>query len=243
MDEKVGKNNKHDAGIDKTESGGDVNSKKTGENAESLHSGSSWSSLYDYKYKKMNKANKKKGIDGDLPEKRSHTIGEGFSLFPIHTWLFIIYIITVIILAVFGTLLLINGNFANTGYFTFQAIVNNPWPKLEVEDEDHHAMALEFLQLTCWICGFFFWLFALYLVYVIYVYNSLLWAARPWDRQVWNGIRFDANSILGEYPNGVLVYGKVRHESKDKQFNRMNKKQQDEMAKYKRPMVEPVNHA
>ena len=181
--------------------------------------------------------------DGDLPEKRTHNIGKGFSLFPIHTWIFIIYIITVIILAVFGTLLLINGNFANTGYFTFQAIVNNPWPKLEVEDEDHHAMALEFLQLTCWICGFFFWLFALYLVYVIYVYNSLLWAARPWDRQVWNGIRFEANSILGEYPNGVLVHGKVRHESKDKQFNRMNKKQQDEMAKYKRPMVEPVNHA
>ena len=63
----------------------------------------------------------------------------------------------------------------------------------------------------------------------------MLWAARPWDRQVWNGGRVAANQ--------VMVQGKVRDETEDKQLNRMNKKQQEEMAKYKRPMVEPVNHA
>jgi len=225
MDEKTVKN-KNVEGIDKTDSG--VKSMKSDNT-----SISSWSKLYEYKKAAAasTKVQQKKSAD-DLPEKRSHTIGEGFSLFPIHTWLFFIYIITAIILAVFGTLLLINGNFANTGYFAFQAIINNPWPKLQVEDEDHHAMALELLQLTCWICGFFFWLFALYLVYVIYVYNSLLWAARPWDRQVWNGVRVAANQ--------VMVQGKVRDETEDKQLNRMNRKQQEEMAKYKRPMVEPV---
>ena len=170
----------------------------------------------------------------DLPEKRKHTVGEGCSLFPIHTWLFFLYIILAIILAIFGTLLIINGNWANTGYFSFHAIINWPWPKVEVEDQDYHAMALELLQLTCWICGFFFWLFALYLVYVVYVYYNLLWVARPWDSQVWNGVRVAANE--------VLVQGKMRDESQGKQFNRMNKKQQNEMKKYKRSLVEPTKY-
>merc|ERR1719430_947095 len=188
---------------------------------------SSWSKLYEYKKAAAasTKAQQKKSAD-DLPEKRSHSIGEGFSLFPIHTWLFFIYIITAIILAVFGTLLLINGNFANTGYFTFQAIINHPWPNLQVEDEDHHAMALELLQLSCWICGFFFWLFAIYLIYVIYVYFSLLWVVRPWHRQDWNEVRVAANHVLAAH---------------DKRFDRMNKKQQEEMSKYKRPQVKPVD--
>ena len=53
----------------------------------------------------------------DLPEKRKHTVGEGCSLFPIHTWLFFLYIILAIILAVFGTLLIINGNWTNIHTF------------------------------------------------------------------------------------------------------------------------------
>ena len=173
--------------------------------------------------------------DKELPEKRSHKIGEGCSLFPIHTWLFFLYIILAIVLAVFGTLLIINGNWANTGYFSFHAIINWPWPKVEVEDQDYHAMALEFLQLSCWICGFFFWLFAIYLVYVVYVYYNLLWVAMPWDRQVWNGVRVVANE--------VLVQGKVRDETHVDQFDRMNKKQQQEMKKFKRILIDPTKFA
>ena len=168
----------------------------------------------------------------DLPEKKNHTVGEGCSLFPINTWLFFLYIITAIILAVFGTLLLINGSWANTGYFSFQAIINHPWPKLEVEDQNYHAMALELLQLTCWICGFFFWLFALYLFYVIYVYYTLLWVARPWARKDWTGARMAADQ--------VLVKVEVRDQTQEKQFGRMNKDQQEEMMKFKRAFVEPV---
>ena len=93
----------------------------------------------------------------NLPEKNSHKIGEGCSLFSIQTWLYFLYIFLSIVLAVFGTLL---------------TIINWPWPKVEVEDQDYHAMALEFLQITCWICGFLFWLFALFLVYVVYVYHK-----------------------------------------------------------------------
>ena len=166
---------------------------------------------------------KKVANEEDLPVKKKHTTGEGCSLFPIYTWLFYVYIVTAITLAIF---LIINGSWANTGYFSFQAIINQPWPNLQVEDEDHHAMALEFLQLSCWICGFFFWLFAIYLIYVIYVYFTLLWVVRPWDRQDWNEVRVAANHVLAAY---------------DKRFDRMNKKQQEEMSKYKRPQVKPVD--
>jgi hypothetical protein len=193
-----------------------------------------------YGTKGMEKQAESEGVeekvaDEDLPEKRSHKIGEGCSLFPIHTWLFFLYIILAIVLAVFGTLLIINGNWANTGYFSFHAIINWPWPKVEVEDQDYHAMALEFLQLTCWICGFFFWLFAIYLVYVVYVYYNLLWVAMPWDRQVRNGVRVAANQ--------VLVQGKVRDETQGDQFNRMKKNQQQEMKKYKRNLIDPTKFA
>ena len=54
----------------------------------------------------------------DLPEKRSHKIGEGCSLFPIHTWLYFLYIMLSIVLAVFGTLLLLCGSWTNTGKFS-----------------------------------------------------------------------------------------------------------------------------
>ena len=168
----------------------------------------------------------------DLPEKRRHKFGEGCSLFPIHTWLYFIYIVLIVVLAVFGTLLLICGSWANTGYFAFHAIINWPWPKVEVESQDFHAMALEFLQLSCWICGFFFWLFAIYLVYVVYVYHLILWPTKPWDRQVWNAVRVAADQ--------VLVRSMVRDETVDKQFNRMNQKQQEETKKYKRILMEPT---
>ena len=100
---------------------------------------------------------------------------------------------------------------------------------VEVKDHDYHAMALEFLQLTCWISGFFFWLLALYFVYV---YHNLIWVSRPWDRQTWNQVR--------EAADQVLVQDKVREETVQDQFDRMNQKQQEEMKMYKRTLTEPA---
>ena len=171
----------------------------------------------------------------DLPENRRHKIADGCSLFPVHTWLYFIYIFLSIVLAVFGTLLLICGSWANTGYFSFHAILNYPWPKVEVENQDFHAMALEFLQLSCWICGFFFWLLAIYLAYVVYIYHFLLWSVKPWDRKDWNGVRVAADQVLGK--------SKVRDETMDEQFNRMNQKQQEEMKKYKMILMEPTKYS
>ena len=38
----------------------------------------------------------------------------------------------------------------------------------------------------------------------------------------------------------MLVQGKVREETVQDQFNRMNQKQQEEMKKYKRTLMEPA---
>ena len=159
---------------------------------------------------------------------------QGCSLFPIHMSLYFLYIFLSIVLAVFGTLLLLLcGSWTNTGKFSFESIINVPFPKVEVDDHDYHdyhAMALEFLQLTCWISGFFFWLFALYFVYM---YHNLFWVSRPWDRQTWNRrVRVAADQ--------VLVQDKVREETVQDQFDRMNQKQQEEMKTYKRTLAEPA---
>ena len=141
--------------------------------------------------------------DPNLPEKKQHNLGRSCSLFPIHMWLYHLYIVLVLLLPVFGTLLILCGNWVNTGYFSLHALLRWPWPKLNVEDPSYQAVVLQLLQvsgsfyfillisaptflllllltillqLTCWIAGFFFWLFTFYLIYVIRVYTQLLWS-------------------------------------------------------------------
>jgi len=167
--------------------------------------------------------------DSNLPEKTKHPLGTSCKLFPLHVWLYFLYIVLAILLPIFGTLLIICGNWSNTGYFSLFAILNYPWPKLKLEDPNYTATSLELLQLACWISGFFFWLFALYLVYAIVVYHKLLWARRPWDRQAWGGVRKAADD--------VLCRGEVRDEDMMEQFERMDKEQQEEMVRYKRPLM------
>ena len=66
------------------------------------------------------------------------------------------------------------------------------------------------------------------------MYQNLLWGTKPWGRQVWNGARVAADQ--------VLVQGKVRDESVAGQFDRMNQKQEEEMKKYKRILIEPTKY-
>merc|ERR1711936_184417 len=166
--------------------------------------------------------------DSNLPEKTRHPFDTSLKLFPLHAWLYILYIVLAILLPIFGTLLILCGNYTNTGYFSLFAILNYPWPKLKLEDPNATATSLELLQLACWISGFFFWLFALYLVYAILVYHKLLWARRPWDREAWGGVRKAADDVLHK--------GKVRDEDEMEQFERLDKAQ-EEMVKYKRPLI------
>ena len=84
--------------------------------------------------------------DSKLPEKTRHPLDTSLKLFPLHTWLYILYIVLAILLPIFGTLLILCGNYTNTGYFSLFAILNYPWPKLKLEDPNATATSLELLQ-------------------------------------------------------------------------------------------------
>ena len=86
--------------------------------------------------------------DSDLPEKTRHPLGTSCKLFPLHAWLYFLYIVLAILLPIFGTLLIICGNWSNTGYFSLFAILNYPWPKLKLEDPNYTATSLELLQVS-----------------------------------------------------------------------------------------------
>merc|ERR1712055_477106 len=55
--------------------------------------------------------------DSNLPDKTRHPLGTSCKLFPLHAWLYFLYILLAILLPIFGTLLIICGNWSNTGYF------------------------------------------------------------------------------------------------------------------------------
>ena len=84
--------------------------------------------------------------DTKLPEKTRHPLDTSLKLFPLHTWLYILYIVLAILLPIFGTLLILCGNYTNTGYFSLFAILNYPFPGLKVEDPNYTASSLEVLQ-------------------------------------------------------------------------------------------------
>ena len=78
------------------------------------------------------------------------------------------------------------------------------WKVRQVHKTEYHAIAVKFPQLT--VSLVFFCMLALYLAYVTYVNFFLLWVDRPWDRNVWNGVRVAAIE--------VLVQGKVRDKTR-----------------------------
>ena len=96
----------------------------------------------------MSQTNQLEKGGSNLPEKTKHPLGTSCKLFPLHAWLYFLYIVLAILLPIFGTLLIICGNWSNTGYFSLFAILNYPWPKLKLEDPNYTAISLELLQVS-----------------------------------------------------------------------------------------------
>ena len=96
----------------------------------------------------MSQTNQLEKGGSDLPEKTKHPVGTSCELFPLHAWLYFLYIALAILLPIFGTLLIICGNWSSTGYFSLFAILNYPWPKLKLEDPNYTATSLELLQVS-----------------------------------------------------------------------------------------------
>ena len=88
----------------------------------------------------------------DLKYKKAHTFSDAGRFFPLHRNLFIMNIFFFIVLIVCGVLLILCGNYGNTGYFSFMSLTNK-YPGVAVADEVTTALTLEFLQLSCWIGG------------------------------------------------------------------------------------------
>ena len=72
-------------------------------------------------------------------------------------------------------------------------------------------------------------------------------ARKPWDRQAWGGVRKAADDVLRkgkvttmttlESTGSREILHQVRDEDEVEQFERLDKKQQEEMVKYKRPII------
>ena len=83
------------------------------------------------------------GFDGHSGRSRLDTpLGTSCKLFPLHTLIYSLYIVLAILLPIFGTLLIICGNWSNTVYFSLFAILDYPWPKLKLEDPNYTAISL-----------------------------------------------------------------------------------------------------
>ena len=93
--------------------------------------------------------------DSNLPEKSKHLLVTSCKLFPLVVWLYFLYIVLAILpailLPIFGTLLIICGNWSILGYFSLSAILNYPWPKLKLEGLNYTATNLELLQVSMFI--------------------------------------------------------------------------------------------
>ena len=225
--------------------------------------------------------------DTKLPEKARHPLDTSFKLFPLHTWLYILYIVLAILLPIFGTLLIICGNYTNTGYFSLFAILNYPWPKLKLEDPNATATSLELVQVgTIFVFPQFFasnersfsarlldiWFLLLVLRPLPCLRHRGLPQAALVNRhhhphpprhldcqgketlgprglgRCEEGCRrrppqgkgdHDDNSIVNWFKRREVeqVLHQVRDEDEVEQFERLDKKQQEEMVKYKRPII------
>ena len=121
-----------------------------------------------------------------------------------------------------GVLLLVSGNWLNTGEFGMEAIASKPWPDKEVEEFNEQQNILHSCALIGWILGFFILLNFLYNVWTFVALGSLIFDKLPWARERWNQARVAADESLK----------KVREESLAEQFHRLNKAQMESMAKH-----------
>lgn len=162
--------------------------------------------------------------ESNKKDKYCHSSGDACSYFPIFYIGYILRIVGGYISFGLGICLLISGSWANSALFALWGITQGSWPKIQVEDPNFHAFALEFATYVGWICGFFLLFLAFYMLWTAFVLHGLFFAKWPWTREEWTNVRTVAND--------QLVVGGVRDESLADQFGRMNEKQQDDMSRF-----------
>ena len=160
-------------------------------------------------------------------EKYKHTSSEGRNLFPRFYCNYIWRIVIGIFGLLTGTMSLVIGSWADSGYESLLAISSAPFPNIKVEDMEYTTNVVQLMKYTGWIVGVTFILLAIYSFWTALVLRSLMFVPRPWSKNTWSDLRKAADDIL--------IHNKVRSEPLTAQFLRLNKDQQENILKYKIP--------
>ena len=121
-----------------------------------------------------------------------------------------------------AVLLLVSGNWLNSGEFGMEAVHSKPWPNKVVEQHEEQQNILHSGALIGWILGFFFLLNFIYNVWTSFALWTLIFDKFPWARERWNQARVATDKFMK----------KVREESLVDQYHRMTKAQMESMAKH-----------
>ena len=166
-------------------------------------------------------------------EKYKHTSSEGRNLFTRFYCNYIWRIVIGILGLLTGTMSLVIGSWADSGYESLLAIsyyypiIIPIFPNITVEDMEYTTNVVQLMKYTGWIVGVTFILLAIYSFWTALVLRSLMFVPRPWSKNTWSDLRKAADDIL--------IHNKVRSEPLTAQFLRLNKDQQENMLKYKIP--------
>ena len=176
-----------------------------------------------------NVADDRNGADdknGAVTEKYRHSHYDARNYFPLFYLNFWFRIVGGLLAFMLGICLLVAGSWADSGYAAYLIIQATPFPNVEIEDANYHAMTLVLAAYVGWVCGFFLLLGCFYYLWSAFVLYELYFTKNPWNKELWSKVRIAANDFL--------VTGRVREESLTEQFARMNEDQQADMVQYKR---------
>ena len=115
-----------------------------------------------------------------------------FEFIPIHLAILYLSVILCLLHLALGIMLIIFGNYINSGVFALWAITNKPWPAIELEDISNTENDVVFLQVVCWVCGALNFVPVFFMAWLAITYSSLILSPEPWTWLQWNRDREDA---------------------------------------------------
>ena len=119
-----------------------------------------------------------------------------FEFIPIHLAIMYLSVILCLLHLALGIMLIIFGNYINSGVFALWAITNKPWPAIELENISSTEKDVVFLQVVCWVCGALNFVPVFFMAWLAITYSSLILSPEPWTWLQWNRERKDAMDYI-----------------------------------------------
>ena len=124
-----------------------------------------------------------------------------FEFIPIHLTILYLSMILCLLHLALGIMLIIFGNYINSGVFALWAITNKPWPAIELEDISNTENDVVFLQVVCWVCGALNFVPVFFMAWLAISYSSLILSPEPWT---WFTVRLDCVMRLMKKTNNEM---------------------------------------